>query len=64
MTIKKEYWIDAFEPREIAQIRHALEYAEKHSTSGVPGHSQFMLIAKLAKLLDEVERKYIDLGTT
>lgn len=35
--------------REIEQISHAITYAKHHSGAGVPGHSQFMLIAKLAR---------------
>lgn len=39
------------EPRELSQIWHALAYADHHSDAGIPGHGQFMLIAKLAKAL-------------
>ena len=38
--------------RESAQIDHALDYAENFSQAGVPGASQFMLIAKLARALN------------
>lgn len=37
--------------RERAQIRHADDYETEHSRAGVPGHGQFMLIAKLARAL-------------
>lgn len=37
--------------REVAQIMHARNYAGLHADAGVPGHGQFMLIAKLAKVL-------------
>lgn len=37
--------------REKAQVKHAVDYADKHSAAGVPGHGQFMLIAKLARRL-------------
>ncbi len=48
-------WMRELEPRELAQVYHALSYAKDYSQAGVPGHSQHMLIAKLAKLLDERE---------
>jgi len=41
-----------FDEREKAQIEHAQDYAEKHSKAGVPGHGQFLLIAKLANALE------------
>ena len=37
--------------RERAQIAHAQEYTVRHSNAGVPGHGQFILIAKLANVL-------------
>lgn len=37
--------------RELAQINHAMHYADHHAASGVPGHGQFVLIAKLARFL-------------
>lgn len=37
--------------RESEQIAHALDYAENHSKAGVPGHGQFLLVAKLARAL-------------
>lgn len=37
--------------RERAQVVHAVHYANQFSAAGVPGHGQFMLIAKLAKAL-------------
>ena len=46
-------WMRALEPRELAQVYHALAYAKDFSAAGVPGHSQHMLIAKLAGLLDK-----------
>jgi hypothetical protein len=46
-------WMRSLEPRELAQVYHALAYAKDFSSAGVPGHSQHMLIAKLAKLLDD-----------
>lgn len=46
-------WMRALDPRELAQVYHALAYAKDYSGAGVPGHSQHMLIAKLAGLLDK-----------
>ena len=46
-----EPWFADLNPREQAQVRHAVEYATNHSDAGVPGHGQFMLIAKLAAML-------------
>jgi hypothetical protein len=48
-------WTRGFDTREQAQIAHARHYAATFSISGVPGHGQFLLIAKLAALLDERE---------
>jgi hypothetical protein len=39
--------------REMAQCIHAVHYQHQHSAAGVPGHSQFILIAKL---FDAIER--------
>lgn len=39
------------EGRELSQIWHAINYAQRHTEAGVPGHGQFLLIAKLAKAL-------------
>lgn len=50
-------WIEALDPRDLVQIKHAVVYAEQYSNAGAPGHSQFMLIAKLVRLLDEQEGK-------
>ena len=50
-------WMRNLEPRELAQVYHALAYAKDFASAGVPGHSQHMLIAKLAKMLDERETR-------
>lgn len=39
------------EGREHAQIRHAIEYSRQFQDAGIPGHGQFLLIAKLALAL-------------
>lgn len=54
-----QHWIDTLEPREQAQIRHATNYADTHASAGTSGHGQFMLIAKLAKLLEEREHAIV-----
>jgi hypothetical protein len=38
--------------REQALVNHARHYAENFSQAGVPGHAQFILIAKLANALN------------
>ena len=48
-------WAKELDSREWSQVLHAVVYARDHSGAGVPGHGQFLLIAKLAKLLDERE---------
>jgi hypothetical protein len=48
----EKHWTDGLDHREIEQIRHATAYAASYAAAGVPGHGQFMLIAKLTKMLD------------
>ena len=48
-------WKRNLDPRELAQVYHAIAYAQDYASAGVPGHGQFLLIAKLARLLDERE---------
>lgn len=48
-------WLLSLETRERAQVYHALAYATDHSAAGIPGHSYFMLIAKMARLLNKQE---------
>lgn len=45
-------WMRRLDPRELAQVYHAIAYAKDYSAAGAPGHGQFLLIAKLAALLD------------
>jgi hypothetical protein len=56
----KTAWIEAIkttptyvdlDARERMQVEHALAYSKNYPEAGVPGHSQFMLLAKLAKAL-------------
>lgn len=41
------------ESREITQVFHAVAYERHFKAAGVPGHNHLLLIAKLAKLLDD-----------
>lgn len=45
-------WFAALTPRDQEQVKHARDYALSYAAAGAPGHSQFLLIAKLADLLD------------
>lgn len=45
-------WFRQLTPRDQEQVRHARDYATTYTAAGVPGHSQFLLIARLADLLD------------
>ena len=48
-------WARELDSREWSQVLHAIVYARDHIGAGAPGHGQFVLIAKLAKMLDERE---------
>ena len=48
-------WKGDLSEREQAQIAHAKAYTRLWQEAGVPGHGQFVLIAKLAKKLDDLE---------
>jgi hypothetical protein len=50
-------WIADLSPREQAQVVHATAYARNFDDAGVPGHGQFILIAKLAAKLDTLEAR-------
>lgn len=45
-------WTAKLDPREQAQIAHARHYRQHFSHAGAPGHGQFLLLAKLADMLD------------
>lgn len=47
-----EYFDLELTDREALQVEHAQMYAENFPDAGVPGHVQFMLIAKLARALN------------
>lgn len=49
------HWIERLDDRERAQVVHARDYAAHYPNAGAPGHGQFLLIAKLAQLLDDRE---------
>lgn len=48
----KNNWLDEFTEREQKEIDFALLYAENYA-HGTPGHTHLMIIAQLARLLDE-----------
>lgn len=50
-------WKADLSVREQIQIAHAADYTRNYADAGVPGHGQFLLIAKLAAKLDALERK-------
>lgn len=52
-----EIWKRSLDHREIAQVNLAETYAAHFAAAGAPGHSQFMLIAKLARMLSESEAR-------
>lgn len=45
---------ESLDDRELAQVLHARHYAEHFSKAGAPGHGQFLLIAKLSRMIDEL----------
>lgn len=47
-----------FDPREQAQIAHACHYVEHFPHAGAPGHGQFLLISKLAVLLEDAVARF------
>lgn len=47
-TVEVEAKTLELDAREREQVLHALHYATHFSSAGVPGHGQFMLIARLA----------------
>lgn len=48
-------WMADLSEREQMQILHAREYARKWGDAGIPGHSQLLIMARLAKKLDDIE---------
>lgn len=48
-------WWEQLDAREAAQVQHAVDYTERFKQAGVPGHGQFILIAKLARQLEAAE---------
>lgn len=44
--------------REQAQVEHAKAYACDFAGAGVPGHGQFLLIAKLAALVEDAVSRW------
>lgn len=56
--LQPAWWAD-LDSREHSQIIHAQVYARDHIGAGAPGHGQFILIAKLAKKLDDIEQQAV-----
>jgi hypothetical protein len=52
-------WRDTLDERELKEVELALLYA-KEFHHGTNGHNRLMLIAKLAKMLDEIQQTYED----
>lgn len=52
-------WIDQLTERERKEVQFALLYAGQFN-HGTDGHSRLVLIDKLARLLDEAEKKVND----
>ncbi len=50
-----KHWAMELDPRELAQVQHAQDYAERHVSAGATGHGQFLLIAKMARQLEARE---------
>lgn len=50
-----QHWMAELDAREAAQVQHAMDYADRHTSAGAPGHGQFLLIAKMAKQLEARE---------
>lgn len=46
------------DPREQALIAHAQHYREHFSHAGAPGHNQYLLIAKLATMLEDAVSRF------
>lgn len=54
---KQPEWTKELDAREWSQVLHAQAYVQNHLGAGAPGHGQFVLIAKLAKMLDGFEQR-------
>ena len=51
----QQKWFQVLSERERLQVLHALTYAGAHADAGAPGHSQFLLIARLVELIGAVQ---------
>lgn len=54
-----KHWASELDAREMAQVQHAMDYADRHASAGAPGHGQFLLIAKMARQLEEREHAIV-----
>ena len=55
-------WYSEFDERQLRLVANCRNYA-KNDPAGVPGHNLMILIAKMAKLLDEYCNIYEDDST-
>lgn len=51
----RQHWSDVMDDRERKLIQHATDYAKLYPDAGVPGQGHFLLIAKMANLLNGCE---------
>ena len=51
--VEQQKWFAELDGREQAKIHHALNYALNYKDAGISGHSDLILLAKLAALLTE-----------
>lgn len=51
------HWTDLLGERDQLTVKHATVYSDHYHAAGVPGHNQFMLIARLAEMLNRICEK-------
>lgn len=59
-TLQDLHWYDHLDERQLIEVAFARTYADCYA-HGTTGHTQLMLIAKLADLLDQYEGKVNEL---
>lgn len=50
-------WLEGFGEREKKLIAFARNYEENYKEAGAPGHNTYLVIAQMARLLDELEAR-------
>lgn len=48
-------WRDLLSTREIMMVDHAEHYSSHYKDAAIPGHNQFLFIAKLISICDELQ---------